>query len=90
METIGIKDVEIDILAEKNDEWFAGECKWTNKTIGISEYKKLVEKTSKLPFEIKKYIFVSKNGFEENIMNLKDVILVEFGEFDGWDLKNGD
>ena len=80
------KDVEIDILAEKNDEWVAGECKWTNKTIGISEYKKLVEKTSKLPFEIKKYIFVSKNGFEENIMNLKDVILVEFDEFDGWEV----
>jgi len=80
------KSVEIDILSEKEGKWYAGECKWTNKKIGISEYKKLVEKTLSLKTSVEKYIFVSKNGFDESIKEIENVILIEFSKENGWNV----
>ncbi len=78
------KDVEIDVMAQKDDQWFAGECKWRNKKTGLSEYNQLVEKTNKSQFNIDKFILVSKSGFDERLFNIENVVLVEFTKEKGF------
>lgn len=78
------KDIEIDIMAQKDDKWYMGECKWRNRKIGYGEYNQLVQKSRKLPYPIKKFIFVSKSGFDQRLFDVEDTILVEFTKEKGF------
>ncbi|MCD6176375.1 MAG: ATP-binding protein, partial [Candidatus Cloacimonetes bacterium] len=55
-----------------------GECKWTNKKVGIEEYNKLVIRSSYVKSEgrKKKYIIFSKSGFEKELLKIKDLLLL--------------
>jgi len=74
------KDIEIDIMAQKDDKWVIGECKWRNKKIGYNEYSQLVQKGLQLPFPIEKHILISKSGFDKRLYDIESVILVEFSK----------
>jgi len=61
-----------------------GECKWSNKKIGVSIYNKLIKKTknNKLPVSSDcKYLFFSKSGFSADLIRLsneqKNIILID-------------
>ena len=77
-------DIAIDIMAQKDEKWFIGECKWRNRKIGYGDYNQLVQKSSNLPYPIGQYILVSKSGFDERLLDLENVILVEFTKENGF------
>jgi len=45
-----------------------GECKWSNKKVGLDEYKRLLLRSNRK----KIYVIFSKSGFEEDLLNLQD------------------
>ena len=69
------RSIEIDGIAKDNDFLLVIECKYTNKKRNIYDYEKMKENTSiKMFSNIKKidYYIISKVGFEENLIKLKD------------------
>jgi len=67
------KSEEIDVVAVAEDFLLVGECKYSNKKVGIDVLKSLKEKAlhveTKLP--INKYLLFSKSGFTEELMKIK-------------------
>ncbi len=78
------KDIEIDIMAQKADKWYVGECKWRNRQIGYETYHQLVQKGNQLPYPVEKYILVSKSGFDRRLFDIEGVILVAFTKEKGF------
>lgn len=68
---------DIDIVAYDSENVVFGECKWTNKKVGMEDYKKLLIRSSYVDFgeRNKKYILFSKAGFENELLGIKDLIL---------------
>jgi len=66
------RDIEVDIVGVAKDYLIVGECKYSNKKVGVDILDALKEKTkkidSKLP--IKKYLLFSKRGFTNDLLNL--------------------
>ena len=76
------KDLEIDIVGLKDGKVVViGECKDSEKKVGIDVYKQLLMKATKLPTDGAPYFLIcSKSGFDEELINLskKDrLILIE-------------
>lgn len=69
---------DVDIVAFDEKNLLLGECKWTNKEVGIGEYHKLIEKSSML--EVKrdsvKYMLLSKSGFTPELLRMKSEKLI--------------
>ena len=69
------KDEEIDIVALQGDEKkiLFGECKWTNKPIGIKIIKELEKKAAKVGWKNKErreyFALFSKAGFGKNAVD---------------------
>jgi len=65
---------DIDLVAYDEENVLFGECKWTNKKVGVSEYKKLLLRSEFVDTGNRKKIYAifSKAGFEEDLQNLKD------------------
>ncbi|MGL5582880.1 MAG: ATP-binding protein, partial [Cetobacterium sp.] len=63
------KNEEIDVVALGEKEILFGECKWSNKHVGLSVLFKLQEKAKKVDKKGKKefYILFSKSGFSEEL-----------------------
>lgn len=80
------KNEEIDIVGIGEKEVIFGECKWSNKKVGISVLLKLKEKSNKVKFknnvEKKYYILFSKSGFSDELIELSKedeyIILSDF------------
>ena len=72
------KSFDIDLVAYDSENIVFGECKWTNKKVGIEEYNKLVIRSSYVKNEgrKKKYIIFSKSGFEKELLEIKDLLLL--------------
>lgn len=77
---------EIDIAGVDNDNALnlLGECKWSNKKVGLSIFRNLQDKIHlhKLPVSEKcKYIFFSKVGFSEDLISLsskdENIVLID-------------
>ena len=66
------RDIEIDVVGVAKDYLIVGECKYSNKKVGVDILDALKEKTkkidSKLP--IKKYLLFSKSGFTKDLLSL--------------------
>ncbi|AEH51264.1 ATP-binding protein [Pseudothermotoga thermarum] len=79
------KDVEIDLVAIKNDILYVGECKWTNKKVDNRTLNKL---KGKVPYLLKElqmdnlnvvYCLYSKSGFE-NLKESEELKLIDLEE----------
>ncbi len=67
------RQVEIDILAKTvSGKVIVAECKYTNTKINKSELTKLKEKCALAGFEADECVLVSKRGFSNELMSLKD------------------
>ncbi|BBE31054.1 ATPase [Tepiditoga spiralis] len=71
---------DIDIIVYNETNIVFGECKWTNKKVGLKVYDKLKLRSTFINCgnKNKKYIIFSKNGFLDEILNLKDESLLLF------------
>ena len=68
------RSIEIDGIAKDNNSLLVIECKYTNKKRTIEDFNKMIENTSiKMFSNIKhfEYFIISKNGFDESLMDLK-------------------
>lgn len=80
------KSDEIDIVAFGENEVLFGECKWSNKHVGLSVLFELKEKAKKVKYgntERKEYfILFSKSGFSDELIKLSrenpEIILSSF------------
>jgi AAA+ ATPase superfamily predicted ATPase len=76
------KNTEIDIVGVGNDFLIVGECKYTNKKVGLDVLNQLQEKAKniELKLSIKQYILFSKSGFSKQLKEFakenEDVLLV--------------
>jgi len=77
------KNEEIDIVCVAEDSLIVGECKFSNKKVGIDILEQLKEKCKhiELKLPISKYILFSKSGFTEDLKKLseenKNIVLIE-------------
>lgn len=82
------KNEEIDICAinPETKEILLGECKWTENKIGVEVYGELVRKSKLVDWHNKErkeyYMFCSKNGFSNSLLELAkeqdNIILIDF------------
>lgn len=69
------RSIEIDGIAKDGDSIIVIECKYTNDKRTIKDFEKMKENTSiKMFSSIKKieYYILSKSGFDESLLNIKD------------------
>jgi AAA+ ATPase superfamily predicted ATPase len=77
------KNEEIDVVGVAEDFLIVGECKFSNKKVGIDILEKLKEKSKHIELElpISKYILFSKSGFTEDLIALSNentqIVLIE-------------
>jgi len=77
------KDEEIDVVGVAKDYLIVGECKYSNKKVGIDILESLERKSKKIELKlpIKYYILFSKSGFTKELIDLKnsrdDIVLVD-------------
>lgn len=65
---------DIDIVAKDKNNILFGECKWTNKKVGVEVYDKLKLRSEFIKSKAlnKKYVIFSKSGFTEDLLNFKN------------------
>jgi AAA+ ATPase superfamily predicted ATPase len=77
------KEEEIDIVGVGEDFMVIGECKYSNKKVGVSLLHALKGKAKKieLNFPVKHYLLFSKSGFTQELITLakerEEIVLVE-------------
>ena len=77
------KDEEIDVVGVNEKFILVGECKYSNKKVGIDIFKELERKSKKIEsrLPIKHYLLFSKSGFTKDLMeiekNREDVVLID-------------
>jgi AAA+ ATPase superfamily predicted ATPase len=66
------KNSEIDVVGVGEDYLIVGECKYSNKKVGVDILKSLQEKALhvELKLAIKKYLLFSKSGFTDDLIAL--------------------
>ena len=66
------KDTEIDVVGVGEDYLIVGECKYSNKKVGLNVLEELKAKAKKieLKLQVRKYMIFSKSGFTDDLMNL--------------------
>lgn len=79
------RSIEIDGIAKDKDSLLVLECKFTKRKRTVSDFEKMVENTSiKIFSSIKNinYYIISKNGFDDSLLNLKrsDLHLISLDE----------
>ena len=82
------KNSEIDIVGIGEIDIIFGECKWSNKKVGINILEELVKKSENVEIKGKNrsYILFSKSGFTEELMksseDRKDIYLIDLEKID--------
>jgi len=77
------KDEEIDVVGVSEKFMLVGECKYSNKKVGIDVLAQLEEKSKKIELKlpIKHYLLFSKSGFTQDLLKIEkkreDVVLIE-------------
>jgi len=66
------KDIEIDVLAKKDDAYIFVECKWRNSKAGVDVLSNLKEKAKTVSGNIEKefYYIFSKSGFKKKLIRV--------------------
>ena len=78
------KNSEFDILAQtKNGKIIVAECKYKNRRVCKNELSKLKQKADTSNLSADTFVLFSKNGFSNELVNLKDenLILFEMSDF---------
>ncbi|HIM94819.1 MAG TPA: hypothetical protein EYM49_07300 [Campylobacterales bacterium] len=78
------KNSEFDILAKtKNGRVIVAECKYKNRRVCKNELSKLKQKADTSNLKADTFVLFSKNGFSNELINLKDknLILFELSDF---------
>lgn len=78
------KNSEFDILAKtKNGRVIVAECKYKNRRVCKNELSKLKQKADTSNLKADTFVLFSKNGFSNELVNLKDknLILFELSDF---------
>ena len=76
------KDKEIDVVGVAKDFLIVGECKYSNKKVGVDILQSLEQKSKKIDLKlpIRYYILFSKSGFTKDLIELKkrreDIVLI--------------
>jgi AAA+ ATPase superfamily predicted ATPase len=76
------KNEEIDVVGINEDFLLVGECKYSNKKVGIDILEELENKSKKIEMNlpIKYYLLFSKSGFTKDLLeiekNRKDIVLI--------------
>ncbi|WP_434581522.1 ATP-binding protein [Sulfurimonas sp. NW15] len=77
------KSDEIDLVGIAEEYMVVGECKYSNKKVGVDILQALKEKAKKieLSLPVKKYLLFSKSGFTQDLVKMADldeaIVLVE-------------
>ena len=77
------KDEEIDVVGVGEEFILVGECKYSNKKVGVDILEQLERKSEKIELNlpIKYYLLFSKSGFTRDLLeiekNRKDIILID-------------
>jgi AAA+ ATPase superfamily predicted ATPase len=77
------KNEEIDVVGVGENFLLVGECKYSNKKVGIDILEQLEAKSKKIELNlpIKNYLLFSKSGFTQDLLKIEkersDVILIE-------------
>jgi AAA+ ATPase superfamily predicted ATPase len=68
------KESEIDVVGVAEDYLVVGECKYSNKKVGIDILQALQEKAKKIELKlpVKKYLLFSKSGFTDDLVQLAE------------------
>lgn len=61
---------EVDVVAYDEENVLLCECKWQNEPVGLKEVNELMERGSLFDFKRKYYVFFSKAGFSEEVLDL--------------------
>ena len=75
------KDEEIDVVGVSEEFLLVGECKYSNKKVGVDILESLERKSKKIELKlpIKHYLLFSKSGFTEDLLEVEkdreDVVL---------------
>jgi len=80
------KGEEIDFLGETEHGLVAGEFKWWKKKVGGAVLNELKRKCKALSINAQKYVLASRAGFERELFNQKDVMLVILDRDRGWEI----
>lgn len=66
------KENEIDIVGVSTDYIVVGECKYSNKKVGLNILEELKIKSKKIdsPLQVKTYLLFSKSGFTDDLISL--------------------
>lgn len=83
---MGNNNEEIDIVGLGDNEIIFGECKWSNKKVGLSVLLSLKEKSKNVKWNNNNrkeyFILFSKEGFSDDLINLSkedsSIILSKF------------
>ena len=77
------KDEEIDVVGVSEKFILVGECKYSNKKVGIDILQQLERKSKKIELNlpIKQYLLFSKSGFTQELLEIEkdrdDVVLID-------------
>ncbi|SFV66048.1 archaeal ATPase, fused to C-terminal DUF234 domain [hydrothermal vent metagenome] len=77
------KDEEIDVVGVSEKFILVGECKYSNKKVGIDILQQLERKSKKIELNlpIKQYLLFSKSGFTKELLEIEkdrdDVVLID-------------
>lgn len=67
------KEVEIDIIADSDEQALFCECKWRNEPIGSKELKKLIHKAElHSNYSLKYFALFSKSGFTQELIKIAE------------------
>lgn len=80
------REEEIDIVAYDKDNLIIGECKWQNSKLGMGALTQLIEKGALFDKRNKYYVFFSKCGFDEKVLQFAEdnsnIILFGLGDIE--------
>lgn len=78
------REEEIDILCKNDNDILFGECKWRNEQISLAVVNSLIEKSTLFNCVNKYYIFFSKSGFKDDVielaLNQKNIFLISLDD----------
>ena len=68
------KSYGIDLVAYDEENVLFGECKWSKKKVGVSDYRKLLLRSEYVDTGKRRKIYAmfSKSGFEEDLLKMKN------------------
>ena len=71
---------EFDLVLDTSEGLIPTECKYKDHPLTLNEINEEIESWKDLPFKIYKYGFASKSGFNKEVKDIKDLILIDLND----------